>query len=149
MNKIFTLGMVFGAVACLVGAIFTGSAPTPAYANSSVTQEPLPMLVVDSSVTVGEITQVVPELAPVMVTGDVIHKQKGVKVVIGESVMKKCYDYGMYSGGGARSRGARPGAVRLTLPCEQRGHEWTAADEARSARPARRRPLWPDVPSRP
>jgi hypothetical protein len=99
MNKIFTLGMVFGAVACLVGAIFTGSAPTPAYANSSVTQEPLPMLVVDSSVTVGEITQVVPELAPVMVTGDVIHKQKGVKVVIGESVMKKCYDYGMYSGG--------------------------------------------------
>ena len=100
MNKIFTLGMVFGAVACLVGAIFTTSAPTTAHANvTGVTYEPLPLLVEEASVKVGEVTQVVHELAPVMVTGDVVHKQKGIKVVIGESVVKKCYDYGMYSGG--------------------------------------------------
>jgi hypothetical protein len=92
MNKIFTLGMVFGAVACLVGAIFTASVEKPSYAARTTNDAALPMLVTnpEPTVTIGEITAVVKVAAPRPVA-------KSVKVTVAQPSHPHCYDYGMYT----------------------------------------------------
>jgi len=106
MNKLFTLGLVFGVIFCLFGGIYTFSTTTKAVAATVQMDAGLPIFeITDSTVSVGEITQVVPELAPVMVEVEMpkvtikAHKTEQFKVVIGESVVKNCYDYGMYASG--------------------------------------------------
>lgn len=92
MNKIFTLGMVFGAVACLVGAIFTTSVEKPSYAARTTNDAALPMLVTNPEpiVTVGEITIA---NKPVKVSQ---HKPVAKTVKVAEA-HTHCYDYGMYT----------------------------------------------------